>query len=364
MSTDNEFDWNQFVTKSLNISRYTIKKLLYKSGCLRLYHQIANRLTMTVVMLHRILPPQQACQVGANPLWTMSPEVLHDSLLILKKYYNIICLKELMEYFHDSVPLPPRALLLTFDDGWADNYDFALPVLIKLNCPALLFTVVDAIGRIEPFWQELLHAGWKLGLLSEVGLSRWLKRTGEPGNTCKIPLEKRFQTLIRRLENCSSKKIVEMFNYYTGGMKFNKRSFLTAEQLIEMKRHHITIGIHGYHHEAMESLNRTQVTFELSKARQALSQHLGLPGSSINCLSFPLGSYGKHTIEVARKNDFPLIFTSDPVINQISKKPEKKQVWGRIVLDSRFICESGSGKLNPADLIRHLIFHKRQSLVI
>jgi hypothetical protein len=79
--------------------------------------------------------------------------------------------------------LPPRALLITFDDGWKDNADFALPRLRKARLPALLFVVADVIGRRLPFFQEQLMAGWRLGRIDAERLLQvdWAEGRGRGG---------------------------------------------------------------------------------------------------------------------------------------------------------------------------------------
>lgn len=80
--------------------------------------------------------------------------------------------------------LPPRALLITFDDGWKDNADFALPRLRKARLPALLFVVADVIGRRLPFFQEQLMAGWRLG---RIDAERLLQVTGQKVVAREVP---------------------------------------------------------------------------------------------------------------------------------------------------------------------------------
>ena len=59
----------------------------------------------------------------------------------IKKHYNIISGPDLMDAIRDGSPLPPRPVLLTFDDGYEDNIRYALPVLKKYRFTATCFFV-------------------------------------------------------------------------------------------------------------------------------------------------------------------------------------------------------------------------------
>lgn len=64
--------------------------------------------------------------------------------------FNTISLSELNEHITTHAPLPPKAVLITFDDGYKDNLLYAYPVLIKYNVKANIFL----IGEKVRFFQE------------------------------------------------------------------------------------------------------------------------------------------------------------------------------------------------------------------
>ena len=64
----------------------------------------------------------------------------------LAKWFNVISLKDLIEWLDGRKNLPPFAALITFDDGYLDNYLSAYPILRQHNFPALIFLTTEHIG--------------------------------------------------------------------------------------------------------------------------------------------------------------------------------------------------------------------------
>jgi peptidoglycan/xylan/chitin deacetylase (PgdA/CDA1 family) len=64
--------------------------------------------------------------------------------------YQPVSLDEVLAYYVDGVPLPSRAVLVTFDDGYRDNLENAAPVLQKYGYPAVLFVPVAYLGTTRP----------------------------------------------------------------------------------------------------------------------------------------------------------------------------------------------------------------------
>ncbi len=65
---------------------------------------------------------------------------------IKSRGYHVISLKDLVESVIQKKPFSPRTIVLTFDDGYRDNFTNAFPVLKKYNFPASIFLVSDWIG--------------------------------------------------------------------------------------------------------------------------------------------------------------------------------------------------------------------------
>lgn len=340
-----------------------IKSILYYTGFFNLVHRLRNKNTLTVTMFHRILPKEKAGEFGADPLWTITPGELRECLYFFHKHYNIISLKQLLNYMDGKSLLPKRALLLTFDDGWRDNHTYALPLLKSLGCPAALFMVGDSIGRQEPFWQEQVFAAWKKGLLKDDSIDNWLASLKKVPDGRELSAERRLRYLIRCLSGFEPEYIIPQLERYANSFKWRERAMLSKQELMELCRNRITIGAHGLHHRMLTKVNAKQLVDELKQVRNELEIVTGQQPGGINSLSFPHGSYSAQVVGHARDAGYKLLFSSDAVINVLKEKDRAKRIWGRIVIDSHNISKP-NGTVCKVKLSRHVMFHSKNIISV
>ena len=98
--------------------------------------------TVPVLMYHHV-----ARNTG-GAVDTVSPETFRWQMSFLKENnYRVIGLEEFVDRTIRGTGFPPRTVVLTFDDGYADNFEYALPVLQELRFPATVFVSPEWIGE-------------------------------------------------------------------------------------------------------------------------------------------------------------------------------------------------------------------------
>jgi peptidoglycan/xylan/chitin deacetylase (PgdA/CDA1 family) len=125
-------------------ARRTISKLL------NLGRRLAGTQRPIVLMYHRV------AKVTADP-WqcAVAPERFARQIDILKRDRNVVPMHWLAKQLREG-RLPRKAVAITFDDGYADVFQNALPILRQFGCPATVFITTQAIGDRHGFWWDVL----------------------------------------------------------------------------------------------------------------------------------------------------------------------------------------------------------------
>lgn len=115
---------------------------------------------------------------GRESLIAVTPEDFAWHLAYLEKAgYNVVTLAQAVAYLEGEKKLPPKAVAITFDDGYQDNYTLALPLLKKRGFPATVFMVTGEIGGVNSWdipkgYPSLNLLDWEeIALLEERGVS-------------------------------------------------------------------------------------------------------------------------------------------------------------------------------------------------
>ena len=107
-------------------------------------------------MYHRILPATDPRYRSEEPGMIVTPTSFRQQMQTIKTLFDVIPLVEWVERRNQGKPLPARACAVTFDDGWLDNFEYALPILQAEQVPATIFAVADMVGTDRQFWPNRL----------------------------------------------------------------------------------------------------------------------------------------------------------------------------------------------------------------
>ena len=120
-------------------------------GGLRIVGRWFGRDRLAVLAYHRVVDHAASGFVGFVQNASASPESFAEQMRLVAAKYNPISISDVTDAV-DGRLLPDRALLVTFDDGYRDNYDVALPTLTEYSIPAVVFLATNHIGSDDPFW--------------------------------------------------------------------------------------------------------------------------------------------------------------------------------------------------------------------
>lgn len=132
---------------------------------------------LPVLMYHHVGP----LRAGIRPIQTVSPARFEAQIRwLVHRGFTSIVTADWIAWCNSSGTMPRRPVLITFDDGYADIAEFALPVLRRHGLNAVVFLVTDYIGKTN-LWEGMVGRG-KLQLLNEKQIREWHARGIEFGS--------------------------------------------------------------------------------------------------------------------------------------------------------------------------------------
>jgi peptidoglycan/xylan/chitin deacetylase (PgdA/CDA1 family) len=129
-------------------------KQLFKNGVYRTIGETAAAIGVNGDKSLRVLMYHKVNDLPGNPL-TMPVSLFDEQMDQLQQLgYKVVDLQAVLDHYVERKPLPPRAVLITFDDGYHDNLDNASQVLQKYGYPAVLFVPIGYLDDSQPLPHE------------------------------------------------------------------------------------------------------------------------------------------------------------------------------------------------------------------
>ena len=275
---------------------WAMKRALYHSGLLALARLSRQRMRGLVLRYHA-LTPTRAEVPYATPEICLPVEDFALQMAFVRRAYSVVSLDELVEALHAGSPLPPRAVAITFDDGFADNHRLGLPVLQQLGLPATVYVATGGVDGGPPLWTSAVRAlvlaarGDELRVPGLPPLT--LAAAGRRGPTVRVltralvPLSIGERT--ERIAAAAASAGVDIERELAGTM-------LTWEQVRDLAAHGWTIGAHTVQHINVALAEPAEAEREIVASRDAIAAAIGAP---VRHFAYP-NTGGKHRYFDAR----------------------------------------------------------------
>ena len=276
-----------------------------------------------VLAYHRILDAE-------NDPWSMcvSEANFEQHLAVLRRRFKPTSLHELSQS-HRSGNVPHGAVVLTFDDGYADNLTVGAPILESFDIPATVFITTGQVGAENEFWWDELERALlgperlpeRLSLMCNGERCTW-----RLDKACEYPPEQRQRD--RSHKAWEAKPGTRLHFYYTVWDHLRRMSppvrrglqdeiltwakadpnprpdhrAFSVEQLKSLGRHPlIEIGAHTVSHPFLPQCSAKEQRAEISDSKQYLEELLAAP---IRSFAYPHGEYTEETVRIVSNAGF------------------------------------------------------------
>lgn len=131
--------------------------IMTQLGADRLLQRLYGSDSVTVLCYHRVVAYRAPQFEDLVPVVTATPEAFTAQMKFVEAQYNVISLDDLNRAVFEDAPLPANPLLITFDDGYLDNYENAAPILKQFGFSGVIFLATSRMDRpTAPFWWDRL----------------------------------------------------------------------------------------------------------------------------------------------------------------------------------------------------------------
>jgi len=281
---------------------------------------------LTIIMYHYVRPIKNSKFPNIKGL---ELEDFINQIEYINKYYNVVSTKDYIEAEKSGETLANNSLILSFDDGYADHYDFVLPVLKKYNMTGIFFpvgkpcverSILDVnkihfiLNATKDYKAVINFLENKISLMTSIDIKIENLRS-------KFYKKNRFDiaevNYIKRVLQLGlpykyrTQLVKELFSkYVTKDEKdFSNELYLSIEQLKEMRSYGMEIGSHGYEHFWLDSLNIKEQNIDIKKSLVFLNSVKDNKDKFFFC--YPYGGYNKNTLQILNNYNCAAGFTCE-----------------------------------------------------
>lgn len=274
-----------------------VKHALGFAGIPAFLHKTLKRRGITILAYHGVLD---------TPLpfddWCFLDKVEFErQISYLSRHFNIVHLSDAVRMLEAGEVDKPTAVI-TFDDGYQNNYDVAFPILKKYNAPATIYLVSDQINSDDTLWFCRLNKALSETNLKNLNWNGMNLALASP--ECKAQASARIQSSLKGMMNERLKEEVSEVIQTLGGNpveaieSHSPYRLLNQSEIDEMRDSGLVeFGAHTCSHAILSRLSEAEQQREITESKKAVEVMVGRPCTHF---AYPNGSTQDHDPVTAR----------------------------------------------------------------
>ena len=282
--------------------RELMSQALFWSGASFLLSHLPARDSLLVLNYHRIGNPEN--DLFDPDVFSATADQFNDQVTYLRRHVSLATLDEALAFVEGAPRDRTRRcrVLITFDDGYLDNYQIAFPILRSHGVQGVFFLVTSMVGSCHvPWWDHVAYLvktarKHRFSLRFPADITVDIDKNGLTGSLRAI------LKLYKKPENSDPARFIRELQEETqgDGPPEMLRRFLNWNEAREMLTSGMAIGSHTHSHQVLSQLEPNQQSEELTKSRSILKDQLCIEPE---VLAYPVGgrtSFTHETQEMAR----------------------------------------------------------------
>ncbi|MEK7762035.1 MAG: polysaccharide deacetylase family protein [Nitrospirota bacterium] len=280
---------------------------------------IWHRGRVVILTYHRVVSDHMVQDEHIQPGMYVRAQSFEAHINYLRKRFNIISLDELLDLWQTNrLKSYHSYCVITFDDGWRDNYQFAFPLLMKYRIPATIFLATDFIGTARWFWPDqmmlLLEKGrqhttstadkraFSTVLDEAIGVTMSEEDGIFRGVESGAPIDS--DSIIECFKGVEVDRIHQIIDRLSRALHMDlptQRVLLNWDEVREMAEKGVTFGSHSCSHRIMTQIPLPDVKTELIDSMETMLQR-GVKPVPVFC--YPNGNFDRDIQELVRESGY------------------------------------------------------------
>lgn len=275
--------------------RGRVGTVLHECGLLRPLQRMRSwwHRDLRILAYHRVLAEvdSEAFEFDLD-LVSASAAGFREQMKLLRQRFQPMRLGDAVAAIMARQALPANAVVVTFDDGYDDNYRVAYPILRELGVPATFFVSTGHIDSGLPYDYDWLVHMLLATTQSNISIPELAMDT--PAPPTRAARRYLVSHALRRLKMLDGPAQAALIARLARDWEMlRERSHVNCQpmswqQLREMHDSGFEIGSHGVHHRMLAKLPQAELEFELRESKAVLERELGAP---VSLIAYPVGGY-------------------------------------------------------------------------
>lgn len=279
--------------------------------------KLINRKELIVMNYHRVYDEVLDTEFDRG-VFGLSAQEFEKQIKWLKKNTHIISEEELISHIESGKPFSKRCVMITFDDGYIDNYELAYPILSSSKVPATFFIPTEAIEKRRVGWWDLISYFVRKTNKETININD--KLMSVQSDQEKDAVIKELLRVMKTSKESKSFNLIETLSQQCElafpTHEVQSSQLMSWDQIREVQANNISIGAHTHSHRVLSTITDEEQKNELEISKKILEDKLGVP---VNSVSYPVGSsefFTQNSKKSAREVGYKIAYSFNTGINR------------------------------------------------